>query len=117
MARILLIDDEKNIRLMVRTALVHVGHEVDTAADGPEGLEKFGRGQSWDLVLLDHRMPGMEGLGMGMPGMMPGMMPGFGGVDPAKPSMTKMRQLSKSEKNARKSQRKRERDARKKGRK
>jgi signal recognition particle subunit SRP54 len=66
-------------------------------------------------------IPGMAGMpGMGMPGMMPGMglpgmgMPGMGmgGVDTATP---RMRQLSKAEKNAKKNQRKRERDARKKG--
>jgi signal recognition particle subunit SRP54 len=53
-----------------------------------------------------------------MPGMMPGMglpgmgMAGMGGVDTATP---RMRQLSKAEKNAKKNQRKRERDARKRG--
>jgi signal recognition particle subunit SRP54 len=69
-------------------------------------------------------MPGMPGMpGMGLPGMgMPGMpglgMPGMGmpgdGLDPGTP---RMRALSKSEKNARKMQRKRERTARKKGKK
>ncbi|XXT19148.1 signal recognition particle protein [Sorangium sp. So ce429] len=66
--------------------------------------------------------PGMGFPGMGMPGMgMPGMgMPGMGGFPGAGaggPSMTKMKTLSASERNAKKSQRKRERDARKKGRK
>jgi signal recognition particle subunit SRP54 len=64
-------------------------------------------------------MPGMGMPGMGMPGMgMPGMgMPGMGGGAPDGPSMTKMRSLSQTERNAKKNQRKRERDARKKGRK
>lgn len=62
MARILVIDDENNIRMMVQLALEQVGHDVDTAADGPTGLEKFGDGSNYDLVLLDQRMPGMEGL-------------------------------------------------------
>jgi signal recognition particle subunit SRP54 len=61
-------------------------------------------------------MPGFPGMGMpgmGMPGF-PGMgMPGMDGG----PSMTKMKALSASERNAKKAQRKRERDARKKGRK
>ncbi|MGD0528718.1 MAG: signal recognition particle protein [Polyangiaceae bacterium] len=62
-------------------------------------------------------MPGMGFPGMGMPGMgMPGMgmpgMPGAGGGD----SMTKMRTLSTAEKNAKKAQRKREKEARKKSR-
>jgi CheY-like chemotaxis protein len=62
MARILIIDDETNIRMMIRMALQHSGHEVMTAADGLEGLKLFGSGASWDLILLDQRMPGMEGL-------------------------------------------------------
>jgi CheY-like chemotaxis protein len=62
MARILLVDDEANVRLMIRLALQHVGHTVETAADGPEGLAKFGDGTGWELTLLDQRMPGMEGL-------------------------------------------------------
>lgn len=62
MANILVIDDENNIRLMMRLTLQHSGHNVQTAADGPEGLEKYGSGLEWDLVLLDQRMPGMDGL-------------------------------------------------------
>jgi signal recognition particle subunit SRP54 len=67
-------------------------------------------------------MPGFPGMGMpgmGFPGMMPGMgMPGMPGMPGAEgPSMTKMRTLSQSERNTKKAQRKRERDARKKGRK
>ncbi|HVT14365.1 MAG TPA: response regulator [Fimbriimonadaceae bacterium] len=62
MSRILIIDDETNIRTMIRLALQHVGHEVDTASDGEEGLRKFGDGTEWDLVLVDQRMPGMSGI-------------------------------------------------------
>lgn len=62
MSRILVVDDESNIRLMLRLALRASGHEVETAADGPEALEKFGEGSAFDLVLLDQRMPSMEGL-------------------------------------------------------
>lgn len=47
---------------MIRLALQHVGHEVDTASDGEEGLRKFGDGSGWDLVLVDQRMPGMSGI-------------------------------------------------------
>ena len=62
MARILVIDDENNIRMMVRLTLQHVGYEVDVAADGQEGLARFNDGSSWDLILLDQRMPFMDGL-------------------------------------------------------
>ncbi len=62
MARILIVDDESNIRFTVRLALQHVGYDVDTASDGLEALDKFGVGDNFDLVLLDQRMPGMEGL-------------------------------------------------------
>ena len=62
MARILVVDDENNIRMMIRLALQHVGHTVETAADGIEALEKYGSGEECDLVLLDQRMPGLEGL-------------------------------------------------------
>lgn len=48
--------------MMVRLALEQAGHEVEVAADGPTGLEKFGDGSDFDLVMLDQRMPGMEGL-------------------------------------------------------
>lgn len=61
MARILIIDDETNIRMMLRMALQKQGHVVEQAADGPEGLERY-RAGDYDLVLLDQRMPGMEGL-------------------------------------------------------
>ena len=61
MPRILVIDDENNIRLMVRLALQAASHQVETASDGAEGLEKFAAG-TFDLVLLDQRMPGMDGL-------------------------------------------------------
>lgn len=61
-ARVLVIDDEPNLRMMMKLALVHAGYEVETASDGKEGLEKFGDGKTWDAVLLDQRMPGISGI-------------------------------------------------------
>jgi CheY-like chemotaxis protein len=61
-ARILIVDDEEHIRETMQFALDAVGYKTETAANGTEGLEKFGAGSDWDLVLLDQRMPEMEGL-------------------------------------------------------
>jgi CheY-like chemotaxis protein len=60
--RILIIDDEANLRTMMRLALEHSGYKVETAEDGPSGIAKFGDGSSFDLVLLDQRMPGQHGI-------------------------------------------------------
>jgi two-component system, OmpR family, KDP operon response regulator KdpE len=59
--RILVIDDEPQIRRLMRTTLVSAGYEVDDARTGEEGLEKVGAYHP-DLVLLDINMPGMGGL-------------------------------------------------------
>lgn len=60
--RILVIDDEPHLREGMRLALETEGYRVEAAASGLEGLERFGTGAGWDLVLLDQRMPGMDGL-------------------------------------------------------
>jgi len=60
--RILIIDDEENIRRVTRLTLQAAGYEVGEAGDGERGLDAFGNGSSWDAVLLDQRMPGMDGL-------------------------------------------------------
>lgn len=60
--RILIIDDEENIRRVMRITLEAAGYEVGEASDGESGLEAFGDGSSWDAVLLDQRMPRMDGL-------------------------------------------------------
>lgn len=59
--RILIIDDEENIRRVTRLTLQAAGYQVGEAGDGQRGLEAFGDG-NWDAVLLDQRMPGMDGL-------------------------------------------------------
>ena len=60
--RVLVIDDEDHIRRVMRMTLEAAGYEVGEAADGPHGLDVFGDGSAWDAVLLDQRMPGMDGL-------------------------------------------------------
>jgi DNA-binding response OmpR family regulator len=61
--RILVVDDEKNIRFTVVHALKAESFQVDAAASGVEGLNLF-RGNDYDLLLIDLRMPGMTGLEM-----------------------------------------------------
>ena len=61
MGYILIVDDDKNIRKMVRLTLERAGHEVVTAEDGLTGLTLFDDGKEWDLTLLDQRMPGLAG--------------------------------------------------------
>ncbi len=60
--RILVIDDEPNIRRMMRIALETDGYDVEDAGDGKAGLELFGDGSPFDAVVLDQKMPGMDGL-------------------------------------------------------
>ena len=60
-ARILVVDDEPQIRRVMRTTLVGRGYMVSDAKSGEEALEKL-RDERFDLVLLDMNMPGMGGL-------------------------------------------------------
>jgi two-component system, OmpR family, KDP operon response regulator KdpE len=59
--RILVIDDEPQIRRLMRTTLIGAGYEIEDAKSGEEGLEKMNHFHP-DLVLLDINMPGMGGL-------------------------------------------------------
>jgi DNA-binding NtrC family response regulator len=61
MAAILLIDDEKSIRNVLRDILQHEGYRIEEAADGEQGLQKLAA-QPFDLVLCDIKMPKMDGL-------------------------------------------------------
>ena len=59
--RILVVDDEPQIRRIMRTTLTGAGYEVEDARSGDESLVKV-REFRPDLVLLDVNMPGMSGL-------------------------------------------------------
>jgi DNA-binding NtrC family response regulator len=61
MAAILLIDDEKSIRNVLKDILQHEGYRIEEAADGEQGLQKMAA-QPFDLVLCDIKMPKMDGL-------------------------------------------------------
>jgi len=58
--RVLVVEDEEAIRTGLIDVLVFHGYEVDSAAEGPEGLEKALTGR-FDLILLDIMLPGMDG--------------------------------------------------------
>jgi two-component system response regulator MtrA len=60
-ARILVVEDDPSIREVTAIGLRAAGFEVDTAADGAAGLERFRHGRP-DLVLLDVMLPRMDGL-------------------------------------------------------
>ena len=58
--RILLVEDEPVLLRVMAKALRAAGYDVDTAADGEEGLTKFKAG-AWDLVVTDQCMPHLSG--------------------------------------------------------
>jgi CheY-like chemotaxis protein len=63
MARILIIDDEPQIRSMLRLMLERVGYEVAEAPDGIEGIRRY-RENPVDLIITDLIMPNKDGIGM-----------------------------------------------------
>jgi two-component system KDP operon response regulator KdpE len=61
LGRILVVDDDPQIRRVMRTTLTGEGYEVDDARSGEEALEKLRAGR-YDLMLLDINMPETGGL-------------------------------------------------------
>jgi len=61
-SRVLVIDDEENLRHLLTKMLGQEGYEVTTAPDGEEGLRLLGE-HSFDVVLCDVRMPRLDGWG------------------------------------------------------
>lgn len=59
--RVLIVEDEPNVRLVFRTALESEGCRVSTASDGEAALARLGE-ERFDLVLLDLQLPGMGGM-------------------------------------------------------
>jgi DNA-binding response OmpR family regulator len=60
-ARVLLVEDEADIRELIRYSLAQAGLEVEEASDGAEALDKL-HAFAPDLVVLDLMLPGMPGL-------------------------------------------------------
>jgi YesN/AraC family two-component response regulator len=63
MERILIIDDESQIRSMIRLILEREGYTVEEASDGIEGIRLF-REKPVDLIITDLIMPNKDGIGM-----------------------------------------------------
>lgn len=59
-ARILVVEDEEDVRDILSHILIKGGHEVETANDGIRGIEMFEK-KEFDLVFTDLGMPGMSG--------------------------------------------------------
>jgi len=62
MAKLLIVDDEKNIRAHLTTFFESSGHQVAAADSGPQALALLARQNGFDLVLTDYRMAEMNGL-------------------------------------------------------
>src|SRR5215216_1664975 len=60
--RVLIADDEENLRLVLRELLRREGCHVDEAEDGAQAVELAKKG-GYDLYLLDMKMPKLDGLG------------------------------------------------------
>ncbi len=63
MAKVLIIDDAKFMRRVIKKIVVELGHETIEAANGREGIEKI-NAEKPDIVLTDIIMPQMDGTEM-----------------------------------------------------
>src|SRR2546423_12158857 len=61
--RILIVDDDATFRLTTGALLEADGHHIETAPDGQHAVERL-REQTFDLLLVDLRMPGIDGIGL-----------------------------------------------------
>ena len=67
MSRVLIVDDEESMRLLVARAIAMDGHDITTASDGAEALEILGTtDSSFDLMLTDIQMPVMDGIALAL---------------------------------------------------
>ena len=63
MPKLLVVDDESNLRLVVQKELSRQGHEVETASDGEAAWETLER-EDFDVLLCDINMPRLDGIGL-----------------------------------------------------
>ncbi len=59
--KILIVDDEENIRFLFKEELEEEGYQIEMASNGYEAVEKV-KSSKYDLVVLDIKMPGMDGI-------------------------------------------------------
>lgn len=63
MGAVLVINDEKQVLDLLKTALTLHGYRVEVATNGVEGIDKFDRSR-YDVVITDVSMPGVDGFGV-----------------------------------------------------
>ncbi|QYO66014.1 sigma-54-dependent transcriptional regulator [Leptolyngbya sp. 7M] len=63
MAKLLVVDDERNLRLVIQKEMTRKGHEVETAADGHAAWEIL-ESRDFDVLLCDINMPRLDGMGL-----------------------------------------------------
>ena len=61
--RVLVVEDEDNIRSLMQRFLTRQGFAVETACDGQDGIEQL-TGTTYDVLVLDLMMPRVSGLGV-----------------------------------------------------
>jgi len=59
--RVLVIDDDDDLRTLVVRVVKQAGYGVDSAADGQAGLDRLAE-RTYDVIVCDVRMPGMDGV-------------------------------------------------------
>src|SRR5262245_58537745 len=63
MAKLLVVDDEKNLRLVIQKELTRQGHDAETAPDGQAAWEMM-EARDFDVLLCDINMPRLDGMGL-----------------------------------------------------
>ena len=64
MVKVLIVDDSKEFRKKVKTLLINKGLDVSEKENGREGYELLKENNSFNLLIVDHHMPEMDGLAM-----------------------------------------------------
>lgn len=64
MTRVIIVDDDRDIRATLRLVLEDDGYAIDDASDGHKGLQVLRASRTPGVVLLDLMMPGLDGMGV-----------------------------------------------------